>query len=985
MTRRALPIILISITTLVFGCSGGDDRPPGDTKVVLESIEVTAPQLMVAKDEEVSFAAMGTYSDGSTKDLTGDVTWASSDETVASISESGVATALQAGSTQITATSGDITGSATLTVTPAKLESLVVRPSEVTVAPGESAQLIAMGTLADGSTMDVTDAVVWSSSNEAAATVTAGEVTGVAGGTAVISAMDTATGIGSGDESATVTVREEPPVAITVEPASVTLALGLTQQLTAMAEFADGSTRDVTAQVAWSSSAPDVASVSTATGSEGLVTTLSEGFASILAMHEASGLQGVATVRVGPPEIMSIAVTPNAVTLEVNGTQAFEATASYSDGSDRSVTASVMWSSSDPSIATVSNTPGQKGIATPVTTGTVTISAVDAQSGISSDDSSTSATLSIIPPQLVSVTVQPAAPVIPVGLSVQLQAFGIYSDNSGQEITNSVIWSSSNDSVAMVDATGNLTAVATGTAAITATDPTTGINSDQSQSSSQVTVDPPVLLSIAVTPPTASMVVGSSQQFTATGQYSDGVPQDITTSVAWNSSSPALDIDATGVATAQATGNVTISATDPGSGVSSDDSNQSATALISDAVLLSLEVTPATSTVPPAGEQQLTALGTYNNGATVDLTSIVTWTSVDPTVATVSNAAGSRGVASAVAPGVTTISALEPISGVDSGDTNQSATLSVPAGITLQSIAVNPASTIIDVNQTFPFQAEGTFSDASVHEVTNSVTWSSSDMVVATVSNADGSRGQVTGMDVGTSMIAATHTASGISSNDTNESAVVTVELGILIADVVHYELEEGAGTIATNSAPGMPDGTINGAASWNMPGTAPGGGTYRLTMANGGTNNVNPNLPSTTYTDLTIEFWWRYNSGTGLAYMWNSGPSFRAFTNGVANSGFYVRQTPGGSDVIYSGNVQDGNWHHFAYVLDAAAGQGRLYVDGVPSGNTNYSGSITLGASWYILGQNGAHGAEIDYDRYRIWSDALTDTEVADVYAGNR
>lgn len=988
MTRPVIRAAAFSLITLVgAGCSDDARRLPDDTEVVLESIDVTAPALMSSKGEEVRFTATGSFSDGSTKDLTTDVTWSSSDAKVASIDASGLVSALEPGTTQIEAASGDVTGAATFTVTPANLESLAVEPREATVAPGESERLVAVATLADGSTMAVTAAVVWSSSDESVATVTAGEVTGVAPGAAVISALDMASGIGSddGDRSATVTVREAPPTAITVTPSNVALALGMTEQLTATAMFADGSMRDVTAEVTWSSSAPDVATVSSDAGSVGLVTPLSEGFASIVAVHEASGLQGVATVRVGPPEIMTIAVTPSAVTLEVNATQGFEAMGTYTDGSERSVTASVMWTSSDPAVATVSNEVGRRGLATPVTTGTVTISAVDPQSGVSSDDSASSATLAIVPPQLVSVTVLPATPNIPVGLSVQMQAFGIYSDNSGQEITGSVIWSSSNQAVAMVDAFGNVTAVSTGTAAITATEPVSGISSDDDQSSSFVTVDPPILLSIAVTPPTASMVVGSDQQFTATGQYSDGVPRDISTQVDWSSSSPSLSISPTGFASAVATGNVTVTATDPGSGVSSDDSNQSATALISDAVLLSLEVTPATSTVPPGADLQLTALGSYNNGATVDLTSIVTWSSLDPAVAVVSNAAGSRGVASVLAPGVTTFSVFEPFSGVGSDDSNQSATLSVPAGVTLQSVAVTPASMVINVNQTFAFQADGTFSDASVHPMTNSVTWSSSNPMVATMSNIDGSRGEATGAGVGTSMIAATHAASGISSDDSAQSAALTVELGIVIADIVHYDLEEGSGTTLTNAAPGQPAGTINGTATWNTPGTAPGGGTFRLTMADGGSNFVNPNLPSTTYTNLTIEFWWRYNSGTGLAYMWNSGPSFRAFTNGVANNGFYVRETPGGGDVIHTGNVQDGNWHHFAYVLDAAAGQGRLYVDGVLSDTTTYSGSIALGGSWYLLGQNGAHGALIDYDRYRVWSTALTAAEVAEVVAGNR
>src|SRR5262249_14505612 len=53
---------------------------------------------------------------------------------------------------------------------------------------------------------------------------------------------------------------------------------------------------------------------------------------------------------------------------------------------------------------------------------------------------------------------------------------------------------------------------------------------------------PPVLTSITVTPASASVAAGNTQQFSATGHYSDGSSNDITTSATWSSSN-------TGVAT----------------------------------------------------------------------------------------------------------------------------------------------------------------------------------------------------------------------------------------------------------------------------------------------------------------------------------------------------------------------------------------------------------------------------------------------------
>jgi subtilisin-like proprotein convertase family protein len=70
------------------------------------------------------------------------------------------------------------------------------------------------------------------------------------------------------------------------------------------------------------------------------------------------------------------------------------------------------------------------------------------------------------------------------------------------------------------------------------------------------------LVSLAVTPPTNTVTVGQTQQFTATGTYSDGTKADFTASAAWVSAAPAVaTINTAGLATARSAGNTVISAT----------------------------------------------------------------------------------------------------------------------------------------------------------------------------------------------------------------------------------------------------------------------------------------------------------------------------------------------------------------------------------------------------------------------------------------
>src|ERR1019366_7671957 len=91
----------------------------------LVSIAVTPTNPSIAAGQQQQFTATGTYRDGSHQDLTSSATWSSTAPSVATISSTGLATAVAVGSTTIQATSGSIHGSTGLTVTPATQGSAV--------------------------------------------------------------------------------------------------------------------------------------------------------------------------------------------------------------------------------------------------------------------------------------------------------------------------------------------------------------------------------------------------------------------------------------------------------------------------------------------------------------------------------------------------------------------------------------------------------------------------------------------------------------------------------------------------------------------------------------------------------------------------------------------------------------------------------------------------------------------------------------------
>ena len=124
-------------------------------------------------------------------------------------------------------------------------------------------------------------------------------------------------------------------------------------------------------------------------------------------------------------------------------------------------------------------------------------------------------------PGLVSIAVTPTNPSIPLGLTQQFTAIGTYADATTPNLTGTANWSSSNPAVATVGLhTGLATSVAQGTTNITASYTSYGTIISNNAT---LTVAPPTLLSIAVTPVNPSLVMGLTQQFTATGNYTNGL------------------------------------------------------------------------------------------------------------------------------------------------------------------------------------------------------------------------------------------------------------------------------------------------------------------------------------------------------------------------------------------------------------------------------------------------------------------------------
>ena len=504
---------------------------------LLTSIQVSPANSSIDIGQTQQFTAQGTFSDGSTKDLTNLVTWSSSNTTVATINASGLALGQSQGSSMISAlfntADGPVTGAASLGVI-VTLKSLTITPVNPSIANGTSLQLTATGIFSDGSTQNLTASVSWTSLSNAIATVSS---SGLVKGTAVGNTTITATQAGV-SATTTVTVTAAALTSIDITPANSSIAAGTSEQLKATGNFSDGTTQDLTAFVTWASSAPPV-TVSNAAGSQGLVMGTGAGSATITATL--GGVSGATTVTVTPAVMTSIRVIPANPSIPNGTTVQLRAIGTFSDGTTQNLTTQVSWTSSSGTIATVDNTVNL-GLVTGKAVGSAPITAT--LGGVSG-----ATTVTVTDAVLTSITIKPASSSIANGTSEQLVAIGNFSDGSTQNLTRSVTWSSDSTLAVVSNAAGSQGLVTGngvgGPVTISASLPTVpGVTG-----SATVTVTHAIVTSIQVHPADQSIVKGDNKLFRATGIFSDGTKQDITATASWISS------DST-IATVGSTGNL---------------------------------------------------------------------------------------------------------------------------------------------------------------------------------------------------------------------------------------------------------------------------------------------------------------------------------------------------------------------------------------------------------------------------------------------
>jgi|GEM_PF-4604394 len=375
--------------------------------------------------------------------LNKDITWSSSDETVATVVD-GVVTPLEIGDAVITVTTvdGEFTDTAEVKVKSSwiDVEDVTLDQATLSLNEGDSDTLTATVTPDDASDKEL----LWESSNPAVATV-AGAPDGTATVTAVKHGNATITvKTVDGEFTATTAVTvHRPATGITVSPTTQTLTVGGPSVPLVATVTPTGATNG---NVTWTSSDTAVAQVS----NTGVVSPVAQGTATITATVGGT-LTATSTITV-EQLVSGIVLLPSELTLDELASGTIAATVLPADATDASVT----WETSDLAVATVN----EQGLVTAVGKGTATITATSAD-GLRTAQ----ATVTVIR-RAASVTVAPdTLSLYEHGATATLTA----TVNPQGANNSNVAWTSSDTTVATVNANGVVTPKAIGQATITAT------------------------------------------------------------------------------------------------------------------------------------------------------------------------------------------------------------------------------------------------------------------------------------------------------------------------------------------------------------------------------------------------------------------------------------------------------------------------------------------------------------------------------------
>lgn len=635
---------------------------------IVKRVDPDQREISLLLDESATLKLMATYPDGTTKDVAADAEWESADPDVADVIK-GTIKAYGPGKTEIQATYG--TKSTVISVDVDKLSKLTLNKTSLLMKKDASEQLVLTAVYPDDTSDNITSRATWESSDDKIVSVIAGKLVAVATGQATVTAK-------YGNKEVSVDVDVDVPRLLIASDEEIFLQTGNNDQITVTATYADGTTKDVTADASWSVDDASVVYVY-----KGKVTTYKPGNAVVTAKYG----DKTVTVKVSVDVPNVVMLSKKAVNFQIGSTEQLTVKALFSGGREEDVTNKAEWKSADAAIADVS-----KGLVTGIGTGATTVT-------VKYGTRSASATVSV--GVLKSLTASGATDLsLKKGDQPKLAAKATYTDGTSNDVTGDAVWASSNTKAATIDDDGQLKAIASGTAQVTATfgGKTLTFN---------VEVD--MADSLVAAPSVVSFDLNSTKLIVLTAKDKDGNPVVVTDKAEWSSSNTAIVTVEKGLLTPVARGKANVTAKYGG---------KSVTIPVEVGVVESLNLDKKTISTKTGQSVQVTLTAVMTDGSKKDVSKNADWKSSSYKVADVT-----EGLVTGTGAGTATITASFG---------GKTATIAVDVD-TLKYLQTDYVLVEVKAGSTFKVTATATYADQSEENVSVKGLWTTSNMRVADV------------------------------------------------------------------------------------------------------------------------------------------------------------------------------------------------------------------------------------------------------------
>jgi hypothetical protein len=429
----------------------------------------------------------------------------------------------------------------------------------------------------------------------------------------------------------------------------------------------------------------------------------------------------------------------------------------------------------------------------------------------------------------------------------------------------------------------------------------------------------PIIISIDSNVSNTTLPLGIDLTATVTANLDNNTSMDVTSSVNWIINNTNVLRDNNGTFETVGVGSTVLTAQYAGY-------ESNTTINVTNAELVSLEISPSSVNIPEGKTDTLRVMGTYTDDSKVNLTANVKWNISDTTVCSIDSGLVrglSNGMSTAVNAQLNTI-------------TSNNLTVNVTAPV-LESIQISPNATEIIEGENIQFVATGTYSNGIENDISNSVTWTSSDIHKATISANGLAEASAAG-------IVTIKASSGYIENN----ATLSITNAILTSIAVSVPSQVEAGWTKTLSATGTYNNgqtkDISTLAVWSSNDTSLATISENTVLGeNNGTVTITATLDAQQDSaNLTVipEEWWNHMEITGGST----------------------------STVTINGYVQSGSWKYFNLINKTKSSTIDLRVTKIFGISNSGSGSYFLNqtiADDLVTGQGVGYKVALNHDIY--------------------